>query len=191
MGILILVFVIAGGLIWASSAAAKKKARDDEQARIQRANEQTAAACAYIARANAAQAFPVIDMPAINAQQGEFGLLGETAALYEVKTRRVSMGAGTRVRVAKMPIYLFGSQSTPVESLEAAAGGTLYLTNRRIIFLSDMRSATLLLKDIAGLEATLDGLTIHTAKRQKPYVFAVANPALWSLLVKVFSGRPA
>lgn len=70
-----------------------------------------------------------------------------------------------------------------------AADGDLYLSNQRIIFLSDKCSTAIALKDMIGIDTSPASLTIHNSKRQKPLSFAVNNPAIWALLIKVVSGE--
>jgi hypothetical protein len=176
--------VVAAARISARSAA--ERAQVDNERRIA---QQVAEACNFIASINATRAFPAIWMSNVNAQPGEFGVLHETSTLFEMKTFRISMGAGTRLKIGKMPLYVGGSRSTPVESLRSSAVGDLYLTNRRVIFMSTQRSVTVLLKDVVGIDASTDSVTIHSGRRNKPAVFAVSNPAKFSLLLKLVSGE--
>jgi hypothetical protein len=180
-------------ILWGISAAANKAKQEKERVEHERlagmARTQTAEACSYIDEVNRTRAFPTVLMQNVNGQKGEFGLLGESSKQLENKTRSYRLGAGTRVKVGKMPIYLGGSQPFYYDDTVVAGSGDLYLSNKRIIFLSDKRSSTVALKDVLGVDATLDSITIHSGKRQKPYVFTVRNPAIWSLLLKVASGE--
>ena len=180
-------------IVWGVSAALKRAKREAERTEHERiaekARSQTAEACSYVADANHARAFPTVWMQNVNSQKGEFGLLGQASTQYETKTKSYRLGAATRVKVGKLPLYLGGSQYFSYEDLVAAGAGDLYLSNQRIIFLSDKRSTTIALKDVIGIDAGTDSITIHSSKRQKPLIFAVNNPAIWSLLVKVASGE--
>lgn len=180
-------------IIWGVSAAlkkAKQKAERAEHERIaEKARSQTAEACSYVADANHARAFPTVWMQNVNSQKGEFGLLAQASTQFETKTKSYRLGAATRVKVGKLPLYLGGSKNFSYEDLVPVADGDLYLSNRRIIFLSSKRSTTIILKDILGIDADTGSITIHSSKRQKPLTFTVSNPAIWSLLIKVVSGE--
>lgn len=183
----------AAFIVWAgvhvSRRASLERARKADEALRQQAATQVAEACRYIEEVNRARAFPTVWLKNVNARPGEFGLLHEQSTLFEPKTRRYSVGAGTRVKLGKVPIYLGGAQSVPVESLDPAADGDLYLTNRRVLFLSDTRSAAVALDDVIGVDAGSNQLTVHSGKRQKPLVLRVTNPAKWVLLAKLLSSE--
>lgn len=147
-------------------------------------------ACQFIAQANAARAFPDVSPGNVNIHAGEFALLRERAVLYEQKTNGVSYGIGTRVRVAKLPVYLGTGRSSSYETTEPIAEGDLVMTNNRMVFFSTQRSETIALKDVVGLEAGLGTICVHAAKRKTPHVFAVSNPALWALLAKIGASHP-
>jgi hypothetical protein len=180
-------------IIWGISAALKKAKQEAERTEHERLAEkvrtQTAEACSYVADVNHARAFPTVWMQNVNSQKGEFGLLGQASTQYETKTKSYRLGAGTRVKVGKLPLYLGGSKYFSYEDLVPAADGDLYLSNQRVIFLSDKRSTTIALKDVIGIDAGAGSITIHSSKRQKPLTFTVSNPAIWSLLIKVVSGE--
>jgi hypothetical protein len=176
-------------IAWGVKAASRRQARQQEDGLRKMAEQQAAEACAYIAEVSRAGAFPTIWMSNVNIKKGEFGLLHEVATLYEIRASRISMGVGTRVKIGKIPIYLGGGQSIPVENLHPTAEGDLYLSNERVIFFSSSRSSTLALKDIVGIDASLESITLHSAKLQKPKIFTVTNPAKWSLLIKLLSGK--
>jgi hypothetical protein len=180
-------------LAWALSAAANKakleKDRIEQEKLSEKVRSQTAEACSYIDEVNRQRAFPTVWMQNVNSQKGEFGLLGEISTQFENKTKSYRLGAATRVKIGKIPLYLGGSRPFYYDDMVAAGSGDLYLSNRRIIFLSDKRSSTIALKDIIGIDASIDSITIHSSKRQTPYIFTVSNPAIWSLLVKVISSE--
>jgi len=185
---LVIIAIIA--LVWWAISAATKKAKQAEQRRLaEKARGQTAEACTYIEEVNRTRAFQTVLMQNVNSQKGEFGLLGETSTLFETKARSYRLYAGTRVKLGKMPLYLGGSKPVYYEDLVAAGEGDLHLSNQRIIFLSDKRSSAVALRDVVGIDASLDSITIHTSKRQKPFIFTVRNPAMWALLVKIASAE--
>lgn len=190
---IIAILAIITLIAWALSAAANKAKQDKEriaQEQIaEKTRSQTADACTYIDNVNRTRAFPTVWMKNVNSQKGEFGLLGETSTQFENKTKSYRLGAATRLKLGKLPLYLGGSQNFSYEDLVPVADGDLYLSNQRIIFLSDKRSTTIAFKDVIGIDASLDSITIHNRKRQKPITFTVSNPAIWSLLVKIVSAE--
>lgn len=189
----LLILAVIALVIWGASAAANKAKQEKERLEHERlaekARAQTAEACSYIDEVNRSRVFPAVMLQNVNAQKGEFGLLGETSTQFETKAKSYRLYAGTRVKLGKIPIYFGGSQPFYYDDTVATGSGDLYLSNHRIIFLSDKRSSTVTLKDVLGIDASLDSITIHSSKRQKPFIFTVRNPAIWSLLVKVASAE--
>ena len=193
MEMLVMVLVVVA-LVFAvksfTKQGAKRKAEEAVAATNKSANDLTGDACEFITRANAARAFPEISPGNVNILPGEFALLRERATLFEQKTKRISSAVGTRIRVAKMPIYLGSGHSSSYEMTEPVANGEMVMTNKRMVFLATERSATIALKDVVGLEAGLGTISVHSAKRKTPHVFAVGNPALWALLAKIGASHP-
>ena len=185
MDVLIGLIVIGAALWWLGSYAKAKQQKQLQKELQAKIDAQTNEARSYIERLNHSRAFPTVEMLNVNAQAGEFGLLHESTTLFELKSHRVGGGAGTRIKVGKVPIYLGGFQSTSVEGWAPAADGDLYLTNKRIVFVGSSRSVAIALKDLVGLDTELGSVRVHTAKRQKPYLFNVENSMLWSLLAKM------
>jgi len=173
---------------WWFFRASRKRAAQDQADKLERqVQDSVAQACNYIQRLNTSRSFPVVWMKNVNAKPGEFGLLHETTTLFEHKTKRYTLGAGTRLRVGKIPLYLGGAQHFSYQELEPAADGDLYLTNERVVFISDRKSASVPLKDLIGIEGNPGAIILHSAKRQQPYTFRVANSAQWTMLLKLFS----
>jgi hypothetical protein len=150
----------------------------------------TAEACRYIEEVNQSRAFPTVDLGAVRPQAGEFGVLSEPATSFELQIRRRIAGIGTRIRVGRVPLYLGSAQSVPVETMTPVAVGQLCLTNRRLLFLSDRRSATVALQDLVAVDAGLETLTVHSGQKQRPLVLAVGNPQKWAVLLRLFSSQP-
>lgn len=146
----------------------------------------TAAACAYIEHANVSRALPAVWMKNVNARPAEFALLQETdAALLEHKTHRYSLGAGTRLRLGKIPVYLGGARQFSYESLATTGRGDLYLTNERIVFVSGRKAVSIALTDVMGSDTVDGGMVVYSNKREEPYAFTVGNSALWLVLLKL------
>jgi hypothetical protein len=159
MDVLVVIAVIA--VIWWGVASAAKKNREmrdqQEAAAIRaRADELIKAACEFVSQVNAARCYPDVSPGDVSIRKGEFAILKEPATLFEQKSHRTGSAIGTRVKVGKMPVYLGSSHSTSYETTDPIAAGELVITNLRIIFLADTRSATILLKDAVGISAGLD-----------------------------------
>jgi hypothetical protein len=181
--------VVAGVVLvwWALKFAAKRNREAEAEKQRQQVVGLVQDACAYIHQVNTSRSFPAVWMKTVNAKPGEFGLLHETTTLFEHKDKRYTLGAGTRLRVGKIPIYLGGAQHFSHEQLEAVAGGDLYLTNGRVVFVSDRKAVTVPLSDLIAVNADPSAIVLHSAQRDKPYIFRVGNSALWTLLLKLFA----
>ena len=182
-------------LVWLAFTMASKKAKAKVEPQqgtevLKRADAMVEAACQFIAQVNTARGYPDVAPGDVSIPKGEFAILREAATLFEQKSHRVGSAVGTRVKVGKLPVYLGSSHSSTYETTDPIASGELVITNRRMIFLADTRSATIQLKDAVGIKADISHLIIHSAKRKSPYVFAVSNPVLWSLIAKIGASHP-
>lgn len=185
--VVVVLFLVVKSL---SKQGAERKMQQAVASANKSASRLTDEACQFIAQANAARAFPEVSLGNVNILAGEFALLREYVTLFEQKTKRISGAIGTRVNIAKMPVYLGSGRSSTYETTDPVADGELVMTNARMVFMSTQRSATIALKDVVGLEAGLDTISVHSAKRKTPHVFAVGNPALWALLAKIGASHP-
>lgn len=183
------VAVVSAALVYVALRAVRLVEQGSE-INPERAAQGVTEACAYIKPVNRARRFPVVSLDNVNQLRGEFGLLRDSATLIEPRTHRFTIGAGTRLRLGKFPLYLGGAQSTPVESLRPVATGELYLSNRRLIFLSERRSAIVALKEVAAVEGGPDSITVHAAERARPLVLALSNAATWTLMIKLAVSSP-
>lgn len=181
--------VVAGlVLVWWALRFATKRSREAEvEKQRQQVDGMVRDACAYIHQVNTSRSFPTVWMKTVNAKPGEFSLLHEATTLFEHKAKNFTLGGGTRLRVGKIPIYLGGAQHFSHEQLEAVAGGDLYLTNGRVVFVSDRKAVSVQLNDLIAVNADPSAIVLHSAKREKPYIFRVGNSALWTLLLKLFA----
>lgn len=180
--------VIIAVFVWWLFKYAAKAGRDAEaMTQRERLDGMVRDACAYIEQVNASRSFPAVWMKNVNAKPDEFGLIHETATLFEQKTRSYTLGGGTRLRVGKVPLYLGGAQRFSYQELAPMAAGDLYLTNQRVVFMSDKKAVSLPLAGLIGIDSAPDSITVHGPKRAQPYTFAVGNSALFTLLLKLFS----
>lgn len=116
---------------------------------------------------------------------GQPVLFQSAATLSEIRTTTHRGYAGTRVKVAGMPIYIGGSSPFTKSELKETGRGTLVLTTKAVIFQSSTRTQNMPLQRISGLETLADGLQIALDGRAKPFWLGVNNPVLWSLLIKL------
>lgn len=117
----------------------------------------------------------------INLQKNEFAVLSTQSTCHEYKSERISTGAGTRIKVGGMPVYLGGTKSRSVDKLREASTGTLYLTNKRLIFIGTPKNHTFTLGEILSIENGIDHIIVTSQKRQKPLVFSVSNGFNWHI----------
>lgn len=115
--------------------------------------------------------------------KGEVALKVENSSLYESRSTRVYMGGGTRVG----RIYVGGGQSNSVQSLKKVDSGILVMTNKRLFFNGQLETRVSSYKDIASVEPYSDAIEVGFSKKAKNQVYSVANPILWTAVLKNFA----
>ncbi|MBI2509118.1 MAG: hypothetical protein HYV99_03845 [Betaproteobacteria bacterium] len=70
-------------------------------------------------------------------------------------------------------------RSRPYDEIRETASGTLYLTNRRLVFIGDKRTFNAPFDKILNMTNSLTGITVHHGARSQPVTFAVANSLIW------------
>ncbi|CAM2142249.1 conserved protein of unknown function [Pararobbsia alpina] len=180
-------------LAWMSIREQRREAAKSEHQRRARAFAQTSAACSYIQEINRSRSFPLVPTANLKVVDGEFSLLFEHCTQYEVVNARLARqrarrrAAGQSVR-ARMPIRVNSGDGSS-ELAHPVGGGELFLTNQRLVFMSPARSTNIQLGDVIGIRGSADTLSIHMARRRRPYHFSVENPVLWALLAKMMSSH--
>jgi hypothetical protein len=118
---------------------------------------------------------PTVAVP-INLQRGEFAHASVSADWSELRKRTVRTGYSgfsTSIRIAKGLSYRVGnytpSQIT-VDELTKLDTGTLYVTNKRLIFDGQSKNIALRYGPIIGLEVFSDGIGIEKASGRTPYL---------------------
>ena len=184
--------VAFAALAWLSVREQRRDAAKTEHDRRARAFSQTTAACSYIQEINRSRSFPLVPTANLKVVDGEFSLLFEHCTQYEVVNSRVARlrarrAAGQRGS-ARVPIRVKAGDGSS-EVARPVGGGELFLTNQRLVFMSPARSTNIRLGDVIGIRGSSDTLSIHMARRRRPYHFNVDNPVLWALLAKMMSSH--
>lgn len=172
---------------WRFIISAKRRQDAESEKQRQQVDQLVGDACAYIEGVNASRSFPTVWAKNVNLKAGEFALLHESATLFEHKTKRYMLGAGTRLRAGKIPIYFGGAHRFEYDALEPVTAGDLYATNQRVIFVSQKKTVMAPLATLVGIDAIPGAIVLHSPKRQQPHLFGVENSALWTMLLKLFT----
>ena len=136
----------------------------------------------YIETLERSRTFVAVDVPGLHLERGEFAIRHDRANLKEFRRASVSGGLGTRVRIGKIPIYIGGWKSTPMDELRDVGTGYLVLTNLRLMFLG-ARTLTISFDHLLTCEQQNTGLVISESRSKSPHVFFLENPGLWCFLV--------
>lgn len=190
LAILAVAFVV---LAWLSLREQRREATKLDQQRRARAFAQTTAACSYIHEINRSRSFPLVPTANLKVVDGEFSLLFEHCTQYEVMNTRLARLRARRSAVGRRvptrsPIRVKSGDGSS-DLAHPVGGGELFLTNRRLVFMSPSRSTNIQLGDVIGIRGNADTLSIHMARRRRPYHFSVDNPVLWALLAKMMSSH--
>ena len=157
--------------------------RNSGMARSKKLDRMQAAAEQWIEAYNA-KALPPVDTFGVMVPRGERALLAERSQLAEVTSRRKSSFAGTRISVGGLPLYFGGSDSVTRKEMRVTDTGTAVLTDKSLIFAGELRTFSMDLADIVNVSASIDAITLSTKRRATPLVVGVANPILWSSIIR-------
>ena len=118
-----------------------------------------------------------IDSGTVVLQKGETAFSSIPASLLEFRTVRYrGRSTGVSVRVAKgVWLRQSGSRGTAEKGLVAVARGTLVVTNRRLIFAGDNKSAAVPLSQISSFEAMKDGLRIGDSRKTYNFLTSASH----------------
>jgi hypothetical protein len=155
--------------------------------RIKQTDDDLATLCRYFEIVNTQRAFPTVDLAAMIAKKGEFGLINDRANLYELRAHRQSVGV--RVRVAK-GVSVGKRVYISKDHLDRTAVGTVTLTNQRLLFVSTAKTITVQIANIIAAQAGRGSLQIHSEKRQRPIVLEFPSAQLAALLIAAFLRHP-
>lgn len=134
------------------------------------------------------QAIPEIDLP-IQMKRGEKGYLQDVALFREQRSKTVSNRGGGAVRVAK-GIYIGGSHgvSRSVPEMQDIDSGSIYFTNKRLLFVGQNAVKEYPIKKIITIETSLDGFWIASEGKQKRQFYKTSgNPLMWAVMLNVIN----
>ncbi len=112
-----------------------------------------------------------------------------TADWYELRTvtKRINYaGVGARVRIAKGVYYRVGTvapQRITSEELTSIDYGTLYLTNKRVIFMGSKRNFTIRMERILGFTPYGDGVEIEKDAGRNPVLKIDGDADIFCLML--------
>lgn len=131
---------------------------------------------------------PAVPVP-IALQRNEICHFSCAASWYEprVQTTRVDYaGAGYRIRIAKGLHFRVGSVAgKPVKKdvLTLLDSGTVYLTNRRVIFDGEKANKTIKVSNLIGFEPYSDAIALEKATGKNPVIMLQGNAELAALVL--------
>lgn len=165
---------------------ADKTAVDDAAARAARAAALLDEARAFIAQIESDRQFPALEAPLLNLPLNEF------VALHQPETVMLTylshqVGVGEIGGIGGIGAHPREWRTSLDLHMTTIATGDLYLTNRRMVYVGDRRSMSLLWRDLMALTCGLDGLHINTDDSPIPIAFKVKNSLLWAMLIKWMS----
>lgn len=139
------------------------------------------AAKAYFEPIIASKTLPVITVD-VNLQKDEkCYYVEENVSLGEERSVRVTRGTGASVRVVKgVWVHGYGSNSISTPTLRKVDNGTVFLTNKRLIFLGRFHNKNIKYDDILATNQYSDAISLSIASNGKNEYFFVKN----SLLLK-------
>src|SRR5207302_6520212 len=108
------------------------------------------------------------------------------ARLRQMRPHRYSVGGSVRVMKG---VYVGQRQYESKDSFDVVDAGTLYVTNKRLIFTGVKSTLSTAFKDLVSLDFHSDGLFLHSAKRQKASFIEFSGPLLVTMIVKYFQAN--
>ncbi len=125
----------------------------------------------------------------LNLQRGEECYFKTTAEWYELRTitKRINYGGPTaRVKIMKGVYYRVGSvgvnRVTSTE-LKLINRGTLYLTNKRLIFTSSDKNSTIKLEKILSFTPYSDGIELEKETGKNPTIMFNSNVEMFCIIL--------
>jgi len=188
-GLHVLIYIVVGIVALAllnraSKRRQQKNAARDRKARAQTLFDQTRA---FFSQIETAGGFHSLETPSLHLQDGEFAILYEAGAtLHAFKSHQVSVGNGGR-GVAGISLYPAAWEWGTDDEMSPIAKGDLYLTNKRLLFVSDHRNRSIPWENLLSIHARLIGFRIHTNDSESAVGFATENGLLWTMLIRWMS----
>lgn len=122
----------------------------------------------------------------IGMKPGERAYWKSPAIMMETRTVRHYQSGSAGIRVAK-GVYIGGTRghSSPVDQWQEIDRGTIYVTNKRIVFDASKLHRNLELKKIVAYEHGRDGVRISVENRQKSMYFVVNDPGILAVVISI------
>lgn len=112
----------------------------------------------------------------ITLSKGESCYQSFAATLCEPRSVRVSRHSGYGVRATRrIGVFEGESRSESHDEWRAISSGTLYITDKRIVFAGDMQSREIKLDELISTSADSRSLIVRSSKRQKAMCFTGLN----------------
>lgn len=124
---------------------------------------------------------PTLDECPIALQKNEFWHFSAPVQWYELRTRTVRInyhGPVASIRIARGLRYRFGSitpQRITRDELTLVDTGTVYLTNKRVIFNGEKKNTSIRYSAMIGIEVFSDALKLEKANGRSP-LLVTSNP---------------
>jgi hypothetical protein len=137
--------------------------------------------------------FPEVAAP-IALQKKEVCHFSSSTTLYEMRTETVRVnygGPSARIRIMKGVYYRVGStqaQRVTRDVLREIDSGTLYVTNKRIIFDGGRKNSTIRLSNVFAITPYSDAIEIEKVSGRNP-VFMVPDPEWLGILFSSLLAR--
>ena len=125
----------------------------------------------------------------VNLGAGEVCHFQSSATLHEIRSRirRVSYhGPTARIRIMKGVYYRLGSFEPSIvrdEHLEQVDSGTLYLTNKRLLYRGARKSSSIRLNKILAFRVAEDGLIVEKETGRHPHFQLVGDVELGAVVL--------
>ncbi|MBE3602009.1 hypothetical protein IMX07_00045 [bacterium] len=176
------------GLACGAIIALKRQSRRRRARNAGRADAMIAATRAVLAKIESDRRLPSLTPPNLVLRENEFALLREARSRgFGLRLPRAAPPSMPYLRFAGFSIYDdFGRRVRGCNS----AVGELYLTNRRLVFISPRANLEIVLQDILTVDPALDSFGVATAGAETSRRFTAENPLLWGLMINWMSAGP-
>jgi hypothetical protein len=139
------------------------------------ADADLSALCRYFDNVNEMREFPAVQLGIVSPKKGEFGLINESANLYEMRAHRTSVGMSARVVKG---VYVGKRAYVSKDHLDRTSIGTVILTNHRLLFVSAAKTITVKMNNIISAQAGTDCLLVHSGN-VNAHSFCNFSPHNW------------
>jgi hypothetical protein len=178
-------------LAFGAMIALKRWARLRRVRDAARADAMIAATRAALAEIESGRRLPSLTAANLVLREHEFVLLKEARSrAFGLRVPAAAPPSMPYLRFAGFSIYDdLGKRAGHARGRDSAVG-ELYLTNRRLVFISPRANLEVVLENALTIEPALDSFRVVTAGAENPCRFTAENPLLWGLMMKWMSANP-